>query len=61
MYQSGFKTNQSADLCLAQLTDFLATGMHQQIHTRKILVDLQKAVDTLDHGVLLEKMNYFGF
>ena len=61
MYQSGFKTNQSADLCLAQLTDVLATGMHKQMHTRKILVDLQKAVDTLDHGVLLEKMNYFGF
>ena len=26
-----------------------------------ILVDLQKAFDTLDHGVLLEKMKYFGF
>ena len=61
MYQSGFKTNQSADLCLAQLTDFLATGMHKQMHTRKILVVLQKVFDTLDHGVLLEKMNYFGF
>ena len=26
-----------------------------------ILVDLQKAFDTLDHGVLLEKMKHFGF
>ena len=26
-----------------------------------ILVDLQKAFDTLDHRVLLEKMKYFGF
>ena len=26
-----------------------------------ILVDLQKAFDTLDHGVLIEKMKYFGF
>ena len=26
-----------------------------------ILVDLQKAFDALDHGVLLEKMKYFGF
>ena len=26
-----------------------------------ILIDLQKAFDTLDHGVFLEKMKYFGF
>ena len=30
------------------------------IYTSMIL-DLQKAFDTLDHGVLLEKMKYFGF
>ena len=61
MYQSGFRTNHSTDLCLAQLTDFVATGMDKQMHTGMILVDLQKAFDTLDHGVLLEKMKYFGF
>ena len=60
MYQSGFRTNHSTDLCLAQLIDFVATGMDKQMHTG-ILVDLQKAFDTLDHGVLLEKMKYFGF
>ena len=27
MYQSGFKTNHSTNLCLAQLIDFVATGM----------------------------------
>ena len=26
-----------------------------------ILVDLQKAFDTLDHAVLLQKIKYFGF
>ena len=61
MYQSGFRTNHSTDLCLAQLIDFVATGMDKQMHTGMILVDLQKAFDTLDHGVLLEKMKYFGF
>ena len=34
--------------------------MDKQMHTSMILVDLQKAFDTLDHGVL-EKMKYFGF
>ena len=46
--------------CLAQLTDFLTTGMDRQMHTSMIIVDLQKAFGTLDHGVLLEKMKYFG-
>ena len=61
MNQSGFRPNHSTDLCLAQLTDFVTTGMDKQMHTGIILVDLQKAFDTLDHRVLLEKMKYFGF
>ena len=61
MYQSGFRTNHSTDLCLSQLIDVVATGMNKQMHTGMILVDLQKAFDTLDHGVLLENMEYFGF
>ena len=35
--------------------------MDNQMHSVMILVDLQKAFDTLDHCVLLEKMKYFGF
>ena len=31
------------------------------MHTGMILADLQSVFDTLDHGVLLEKMKYFGF
>ena len=57
MYQSGFRTNYSIILCLAQLIDIVASGMDKQMHTGMILVGLQKAFDTLDHGVLLEKMN----
>ena len=55
MYQSGFRTNHSTDLCLAQLIDFVATGMDKQMHTGMILVDLQEAFDTLNHGILLKK------
>ena len=41
--------------------DFVPTGMDKQIHTGMILVDLQKAFNTLGRGVLLKKMKYFGF
>ena len=35
--------------------------MNKQMHADIILVNLQKAFDTLDHGVLLKKMKHFGF
>ena len=53
--------NHSTDLCRAQLTDFISTDMDKPMHTGMILVDLQKAFDTLEHGVLLEKMKYLSF
>ena len=58
MYQSSLRKNHSRDFCLAQVTGFVATGVDKQMHTGMILVDLQKAFDTLDHEVLLEKMKY---
>ena len=61
IYQSGFRTNHSTDVCLAQLIGFVATGMDKQMHTGMILVDLQKAFDSLYHGVLLEKNEIFWF
>ena len=38
-----------------------STGMDKQIHFGMMPVDLQKAFDTLDHGVLLEKIKDFAF
>ena len=42
-------------------TDFILRGMDKGFHTGLILVDLQKAFDTLDHSVLLQKMGCIGF
>ena len=60
-YQSGFRTNFPMNSCLVQLTDFILRGMDKGFHTEMILVDLQKAFDTLDHTVLLQKMECIGF
>ena len=43
------------------MIEFVATGIDKQMHTSMILVDIQKAFDTLDHGVLLDIMKYFAF
>ena len=53
MRQSGFRKNHSTKFFLAKLIDFVLTGMDKQRHASIILVDLQKAFDTLDHGDLL--------
>ena len=55
MYQSDFRTNYSTDLCLAQLTDFVATDKDKQKHTAMILADIQKTFGSLEHGVFLDK------
>ena len=60
-YQSGFRANFSTDSCLVEHTDFILTGMDKGFHTGMILVNLQKASGTLDHTVLLQKMEYIGF
>ena len=61
LYQSDLKTNDSTNFCVAQLIDFVLTGMDKQRHTSMILIHLRKACDTSDHGVFLEKMKYVGF
>ena len=59
MYQSNFWRTYSTDIL--SLIDFVLTSIDKQVQTGMILIDLQKAFDTLNHGVLLEKIKYFGF
>ena len=61
IYQSGFGANHSADACLSRLLDKILNGADNGKHTGVIIIDLQKAFDTLDHTILLEKMKYIGF
>ena len=60
-YQSGFRTNHSTDTCLSYLNDKILKGFDEGKITGMILIDLQKAFDTIDHKVLLDKLVYLGF
>ena len=60
-YQSGFRPYHSPDTCLSYLSDRIMQGFENRMFTGMILIDLQKAFDTIDHEIFLEKMKHLGF
>ena len=60
-FQSGFRKNHSTDFCLSYLIDKISKGFDSGLLTGMILIDLQKAFDTIDHNILLLKMSSLGF
>jgi len=43
------------------LNNKIVTGFESGLFTGMILIDLQKAFDTIDHEILINKMEYLGF
>ena len=60
-YQSGFRKHYSTYTCLSYLADRVRNGFEKGSLTGMILIDLQKAFDTIDHKILTEKMSCLGF
>ena len=61
MYQSDFRANHSTDTRLSRLMDMILNSAENVKHTSIILIDLQKAFDTFDHQILLDKTKSIGF
>ena len=61
LYQSGFRKKHFTDFCLSYLNDKILKGFDKGLMTGMILIDLQKAFDTIDHDVLLQKLYAIGF
>ena len=55
-YQSGFRRVFSTDTCLTHLSDNVCFQMDKSNITGMVLLDLQKAFNTVDHGILLMKL-----
>ena len=57
-YQSGFRSNHSTNSCLSFLSNKVLTGIEKGMLTGMILIDLQKAFDTIDHDILIKNINH---
>ena len=60
-YQSGFTTNHSTNLCLSFLTYKILKDFDEGLLTGMVLIDLQNAFDTINHEILLKKLEAIGF
>ena len=58
--QSGFRGKYSTDTCTIDLTDYVKGEISRGNLVGMVLTDLQKAFDTVNHDVLLEKMQAMG-
>ncbi len=59
--QYGFRTGHSIESASIELIDRIITQLDQKNTPIGIFIDLTKAFDTIDHGILIQKLKYYGF
>ena len=59
-YQSGFRPGFSTDTCLIHLTDFIKDKLSHGFYVGAVLLDVQKAFDSVNHTILCNKIAAIG-
>ena len=58
--QFGFRKNCSTDFAIIELIDKVTKQLSQKEHVIAVFMDLSKAFDTIDHNILLYKLDHYG-
>ena len=58
--QFGFRQKHSTSRALIHLTDKITEQIDKVNFACGIVIDFQKAFDTVDHQILIQKLNYYG-
>ena len=58
--QFGFRQNYSTYMALSELYDYVSSAVDRNEYCAGIFIDLSKAFDTIDHSILLSKLEYYG-
>ena len=58
--QFGFRPNHSTYVAIIQVVDKVTNAVEQHETTIGISLDLSKTFDTVDHKILLYKLEYYG-
>ena len=58
--QFGFRSNLSTSTALIQIVDEISKSIDEKKITIGVFIDLAKAFDTVNHGILLNKLEHYG-
>lgn len=60
-FQFGFRKNKSTEMAIASLIELIIDGFESKNYVSGLFCDLSRAFDCVSHGLLLEKLSFYGF